>query len=1022
MRIVQVVLENVKSYASTTTISLLPGINAICGENGAGKSTILEAIGFALFGHKPYKLDAFLREGEKSGRITVTVEDDNGCPYHLVRKLGTGAGQVVYNELDQKVAEGEAETREWRRVFFGLEPGADIEELFKDTIGPPQGTLTAIFLESPGPRKDKFDKLLGITEYREAAEGLRDVKNLFEQAAVDADRRAALMDGDVRRLPEVEGRQLAATQRKSELASRLAERLKRQAEMMSARERLEQAQKAVQGARLELKVAESRAADATRRQEETAAELRQAEAAAQRADESRAGSLAHQEASDLLKRLEERRRTRDDLRRSAEMAARNALQWAQEVKAAREKLEILDQDEARAAEKENQVPEQATREDVLKKAEERVRAHAEATTQLPELELRLEGTLARLREAGEQLSAVEAARPRASQMESLRDRERALREEMAGLERQEWALKQARDGLAAASGRLGQISGELDRLRREIESLRPLQRIAALAASRQESRDSVSTELTSLRTRHQEAHLSRNQVEGGLCPFLHEPCRNLRPGVSLDGYFDGLIVETGSRLAAMEAGLAEAEASLQESRLAEMSISRLPDLERRAAQLVEEREGLEREAGDLERRVAELGAAVQDRGRIEEELQRLDSELPVAEDAARVVSGEAGWRRQQEDALESKEREEKLLSSLRALLEREAGAAEVLSMARRSLEELGDPRGEAGVLRQRIARERPIAERGLGAAQRNSEAARAAAERASRELEPFASLEEEMTAAAARRDETEPDHRTFLASQAEAERLPQRRLAHERAIQEASSAAEMMVAARHALERIQATYDEEEHQRLRGELERLGAAVSSDSKELEIFGEEEQRLLQELDGLRQSKARMEEAERVAAENRKLRDAVEAVRDVLKRAGPEMTREMLRRVSARATAVYRELMAEPAVSLEWGSDYEIRCRVRAEEREFKQLSGGEQMGAALAIRLALLQAISNVRLAFLDEPTAHMDAARRVNLAAQIQNLRSFDQLVVISHDDSFDTLFGHVVHLAKRDGFTIVER
>ena len=81
-----------------------------------------------------------------------------------------------------------------------------------------------------------------------------------------------------------------------------------------------------------------------------------------------------------------------------------------------------------------------------------------------------------------------------------------------------------------------------------------------------------------------------------------------------------------------------------------------------------------------------------------------------------------------------------------------------------------------------------------------------------------------------------------------------------------------------------------------------------------------------------------------------------------------------------------------------------------------------MGAALAIRLALLQTISNVRLAFLDEPTAHMDATRRVNLAAQIQNLRSFDQLVVISHDDSFDTLFGHVVHLAKRDGFTTVEQ
>ena len=105
MRVARIVLHNVKSYAGPTTIDLAPGINAVCGENGAGKSTIVEGLGFALFGYRPYKLDAFLREGEKSGSITVTVEDDEGCSFDVVRKLGSSTAQSVYSEIGQKLAD-----------------------------------------------------------------------------------------------------------------------------------------------------------------------------------------------------------------------------------------------------------------------------------------------------------------------------------------------------------------------------------------------------------------------------------------------------------------------------------------------------------------------------------------------------------------------------------------------------------------------------------------------------------------------------------------------------------------------------------------------------------------------------------------------------------------------------------------------------------------------------------------------------------------------------------------------------
>lgn len=1021
MRIARLVLHNIKSYAGSTTIELKPGINAVCGANGAGKSTILEALGFALFGYKPYKLDAFLREGEKSGSITVTVEDDQGCSFDVVRKLGSPAGQAVYDELNQKVAEGEADVRNWLLDFFHLEPGTDLAKLFEDTVGPPQGTLTAIFLESAALRSKKFDRLLQIEDYATAAQGLRAVSNLFRDQAVEAEKRAALLEGDVRRLPDTEERHRDVALRKADLAVAVARAQQRQTELAAASERLEQARLAVQRAEADLRLAGSRTAEAERRREELEAELHRAEKAVRLLEASRPGYEAYQEATDRLRKLNERRQGRDRLRQSAEIAGRAALRWEQERLAAEKRLADLDRDEARAAERQRLLPEQEAREAAVREAEDRVRSRLEAQRRLPDVEERLASAESRLQEARERLAEVEAARPASAGLEQLRARDRGLREDLARLEQQGWILKQAAADLEQALGRLLQLRREAERLEGEAAALRPLATVAALASDRQRERDAAHGDLEALRARHLEAQRSRSQVKDGLCPFLHEPCKNLRPGVSLDGHFDRVIAEVATALEGARARLARSEADLAEARSAEREVARLPDLEARLARLSEERAGLEQEIGRLEDVLRELEGVPQRRAELLETLQALEPELARAEAARQLVSGEPGWRRQAEEAAADVERERQALAELRTALERDAGATEALAAAQARLKELGDPRGEVAALRQRIARERPEAERALERAGREYAAARTAEEKMRLALEPFARLEEEMATATRLRDENEESYRRFLENQGEAGRLEQRRHAHQRAVEEAARAAALEEAARAALEKLRATYDEAEQQRLRQEMDGVTAEIASGQRELELCTQEEERLLRELSELRQRKSEMKAAQGQAAESRQLVETVEAVRRALDAAGPEIARALLRRISARATTIYRDLLGQPTVSLEWGPDYEIRCRIRSEEREFKQLSGGEQMAAALAVRLALLQSLSNLRLAFLDEPTAHMDAVRRANLAAQIQNLRSFDQLVVISHDDSFDTLFSHVVRLAKQGSATVVE-
>jgi exonuclease SbcC len=66
-------------------------------------------------------------------------------------------------------------------------------------------------------------------------------------------------------------------------------------------------------------------------------------------------------------------------------------------------------------------------------------------------------------------------------------------------------------------------------------------------------------------------------------------------------------------------------------------------------------------------------------------------------------------------------------------------------------------------------------------------------------------------------------------------------------------------------------------------------------------------------------------------------------------------------------------------------------------------------------------MSAIRVAFFDEPTAHLDEDRRENLAAQITQIKGFDQLFVISHDDSFERDTYHVLHVTKENGISRVE-
>ena len=144
--------------------------------------------------------------------------------------------------------------------------------------------------------------------------------------------------------------------------------------------------------------------------------------------------------------------------------------------------------------------------------------------------------------------------------------------------------------------------------------------------------------------------------------------------------------------------------------------------------------------------------------------------------------------------------------------------------------------------------------------------------------------------------------------------------------------------------------------------------------------------------------------------------LETVRGVLRQAGPFITQSVIRQVSSQANQIFGELMQDYSRQLQWGEEYGITLDVGGVSREFKQLSGGEQMSAALAVRLALVRSMSSIHIAFFDEPTANLDDARRAALAQQITNVRGFRQLFVISHDDTFEQATQNLVRVRRGAG------
>ena len=105
------------------------------------------------------------------------------------------------------------------------------------------------------------------------------------------------------------------------------------------------------------------------------------------------------------------------------------------------------------------------------------------------------------------------------------------------------------------------------------------------------------------------------------------------------------------------------------------------------------------------------------------------------------------------------------------------------------------------------------------------------------------------------------------------------------------------------------------------------------------------------------------------------------------------------------------------------NYEISLYGPEGKAELDMVSGGEKIAIALALRLGITQAMSQggIETILLDEPTIHLDSYRRDELGKILNEMAVIPQMIIVSHEDSFESSTNNVYKIKKVDGISKVK-
>ncbi len=1008
MLIKRVEIKNIKNHEERE-LNFDAGITAICGPNGAGKTTIIEAIAWVLFDHLDYRREDFVRKGTRKGSCNVTfvcLEEKEYKEYSVYRDTtGTYYAYDVVNQT--RIAQQKNEVVKWLCTRYRVDPNTDLSNLFKTTIGVPQGMFTYDFLQSASRRKPIFDKILKVEEYAKSADALKDLHRHIEQKIDEIEKQIARDEGELSHYDEVTSEYNALCEHYSRLKTEYDEyRIQHNAARIKFekyehnRRELDSLGKSLQ----DLKLLHLQKAE---RRKTLSDEWAYAQEAAQTVERTQKGYELHLSSSKRLVELEEMRKQRQQQLKEKTLLESQKARVSTGLEHCRKLLEQIEIDKLELQALSPALEEFAAIEQKLIELQQRFAERDQRERNLSKLGRELDHLrteYAKISKSVEEAEQFKGAEEKVSQLEA----------ELESLEDEARVTQGSLDKAIHISKRLKELEEEIDKWQMEVEQHN--NRIQRLQESRwqgtpihdlEKAYSRVTKEVAERRAIIERDERMLEQITDGLCPLLSQKCLNLKDGQTLDDYFEFQLVEQREALKELESVLQGLSSQLQQARSALSSQAQLDSSIATRDRIQKTLQETLKKRSELENEYKQLGSTTS----LQQKMQQLNMILAEKRKAlARARDEKLQFARLEplrqtlanltEEGKIKRNNYEAEMSRLRQLSGLESERADLESR----LLQLGNPRATADSLRRQISKEPQILSEKLHI-ENEAEAIEQKYNTLEANLEATTWIEAEIDSVRAKVDSSRQDYENYIENLHLSKKLPEIEAELEQLVQELSDYEQKRAQLQQSYDHYCQTYSETEHQQARAELDNLISLLARSEADLKYSSDRLKQLEATVKTL--EAVRKQQLEKSVRRDRlkELKQMEEMIRECLRKAGPYITEAYLHTISLEANNLYREIIGNKSKSignLRWEHDYEIVLEEEGRDRPFINLSGGEQMAAAISVRLALLKEFSDLRIAFFDEPTTNMDDERRRNLAQQIGQIKDFKQLFIVSHDDSFE--------------------
>ncbi len=177
MIIKKIVLNNIRSY-NQQKIDFPDGTILLAGDVGSGKTSILLAIEFALFGLQPgQRGSSLLKNGEDEGGVLIEFEIE-GKDIIIERTLKRGKTvsqdycSIKVNGEKEEISVTELKNRVLNLLNYPREFAKKQNILYKFTVYTPQEEMKQIILEDPSTRINTLRHVFGIDKYKRVLENV----------------------------------------------------------------------------------------------------------------------------------------------------------------------------------------------------------------------------------------------------------------------------------------------------------------------------------------------------------------------------------------------------------------------------------------------------------------------------------------------------------------------------------------------------------------------------------------------------------------------------------------------------------------------------------------------------------------------------------------------------------------------------------------------------------------------------------------------------------------------------------